>query len=438
MPRLVRARLSVMMFLFYFSVGAWAVTLSTYLMSAPTRGGLNFTTTQVGWVYSTFAFGGMLAPLAIGLLADRLFAAQRVLGVAGLVCALLLLAAGWWCDSNYPRMADAYHQAAAAESVLDPPALDRVNDDPEVRRVAAETFRPLFGLMLAYCVGLQVGITLTTVITLRNLPDPGGFSRVRLYGTLGWIVAGYAIGQFLAAVSPQPLYLASASAGLLGLFAFWLPHTPPKGVGRTPAEMFGLPALTLFRDRSFGVFVGVTFAASAMNQFYGIYAHRYLTDLGVPKPEQVMTLGQLVEAACMFAIPWLGPRHRVKGLMLLGLVGWVVRGAVMTWGAVPAVVAVGVPMHGWSYAFYYMVAATYLDREAPPHLRASAQGIITFASGGVGVWAGNVFAGLVVDHHRAGTVIDWPLVWVVPLVGSAAALVVFAVFFRSPPDRKKL
>ena len=115
MPKLVRTRLSVMMFLFFFAVGAWVVTLSTYLMSAPTRGGLNFTTTQVGWMYSTFAFGGMLAPLAIGLLADRLFAAERVLGVSGLVCAALLFAAGRWCDANFPRIDAAYHRAAAAE-----------------------------------------------------------------------------------------------------------------------------------------------------------------------------------------------------------------------------------------------------------------------------------------------------------------------------------
>jgi nucleoside transporter len=437
-PPFVRVRLSAMMFLFFFSVGSWAVTLSTYLMSAPTRGGLNFTTNEVGWVYSTFAFGGMLAPLVVGLLADRLFAAQRVLGVTGLVCAALLFAAGRWCDFNFPRAADAYRRAAAAESVLDLPALERVNDSPEVRRVAAETFRPLFGLMLAYCIGLQIGTTLTTVIALRNLPDPGGFSRTRLYGTVGWIVAGYTIGQLLSAVSSQPLYLAAGSSGLSGLFAFLLPHTPPKGVGRTPAEILGLPALSLFRDRSFGVFVGVTCVCAAMNQFYGIYAHRYLTDLGVPKPEQALTLGQLCEVACMFAIPALGPRHRIKGLMLLGLVGWVVRGAVMTWGAVPAVVAAGVPMHGWSYAFYYMVAATYLDREAPAHLRASVQGIITFVSGGVGVWAGNTFAGLVVDHHRTGTVIDWRPVWLVPWVGSTAALVVFVLFFRPPPERKPL
>ena len=104
-----------------------------------------------------------------------------------------------------------------------------MNDDPEVRRVAAETFRPLFGLMLAYCVGLQIGLTLTTVITLRNLPDPGGFSRIRLYGTVGWIVAGYAIGQFLAAVSSQPLYLAAGASGLLGAVRLPAAAHPAEG-----------------------------------------------------------------------------------------------------------------------------------------------------------------------------------------------------------------
>jgi nucleoside transporter len=460
MPRLVRTRLSVMMFLFYFAVGSWAVTLSTYLMSVPIKGGLNLSTTEVGWVYSTFAFGGMLAPLLIGLLADRLFAAERVLGVTGLACAALMFAVRWWCDANFPHADDAYRRAAAGEVVAGEPALeqlehldaeagvastpaveplrqqvraalDRANEHPAVRRVAATTFGPLFGLMLAYCVSLQIGLTLTTVIALRNLPDPAReFSRTRVYGTFGWIVAGNAIALFLVPVSTQPLYLAAGASALLGTYAFTLPRTPPKGAGRTPAESLGLPALRMFKDRSFGVFVAVALVCTAMNQFYAVYAHRYLTDLGVPRPEQVLTLGQVCEMACMFAIPYFDPRRRLKVLMLLGLGGWTLRGAVLAWGHVPAVVAVGVPMHGWSYAFFYTVAATYLDQEAPPHLRASAQGIITFVAGGVGVWAGNTFAGLVVDHHRVGTIIDWRPVWSVPLAGSAAAMVVFMLLFR--------
>jgi nucleoside transporter len=467
MAPLVRARLSAMMFLYFFAVGAWVVTLSAYLMSDPTRGGLNFTTSEVGWVYSTFAFGGVCAPLVTGLLADRLFRAERVLGVSALLCAVLMFAAARWCDASYPRMAEAYRQAAAEQLVGGVPALeqrarleaasgvaapagvqqlrqevraalDRVDDDPAVRAVAAEAFWPLFGLMLAYCFFMQLGLTLTTVLALRNLPDTGAYSRVRLFGTVGWIVAGYAIGECLTAISAGPLYLAAAASLVLGVYSFTLPPTPPKGTGRTPAEALGLPALKLFRDPSFAVFIGVTFVATGMNQFYVLYALRYLLDLGVREPVEVMTLGQVCEVACMFAIPLLGPRRWMKPLMLLGLAGYMVRAAALLSGNAPAAVALGVTMHGWSYALYYVVAALYLDREAPPHLRASAQGIITFASSGLGVWAGNLFAGRVVEQHRAGTAIDWPAVWLVPLVGCTLAVLVFALFFRTPPEREKL
>jgi nucleoside transporter len=461
MPRLVGTRLSAMMFAFYFGLGAWVVTLSTYLMSSPLRGGLNFSTAEVALIYSTFAFGGMLAPLVIGLLTDRLFRGERVLGVTSLLSAGLLLAAGLWCDANAPRMDAAYRAAAARELVGGRPALeqldrvngshapaddplrdeirhalDRVNDDPAVRRVAAETFRPLFGIMLAYCVCMQLAMTLTTVVTLRNLADPAHtFARVRLYGTVGWIAAGVVIEVVFRAATADVLYVAAAGSALVGVYAFTLPRTPPMGTGRSVAEMFGLPALGLFRDRSFVVFVLIAFLNTAMNQFYVVYGHRYLSDLGVPKTALVMTIAQFVEVACMFALPFLGPSRRMKVLMAVGLGGYVVRAAVMASGSFPLVVGVGVPMHGWGYTFFLLVASTYLDREAPPHLRASAQGIITFVSGGVGVWAGNMFTGLVVDRYRVGAVIDWRSVWEVPLVVSSVLLVAFVVLFKPPPPR---
>jgi len=434
--RAVPTRLAVMMLLFYFGLGAWVPTLSTYLMSAPTRGGLNFTTQEVGWLYSSFAFGGMLAPLVIGLLTDRLFRAELVLGVCSLLCAGLLFAAATWCDENAPLADTAYHAAAVRDAASTPEQLDRVNDDAEVRRVAAATFGRLFALMLAYCVFMQLAMTLTTVIGLRNLADPERrFAGVRLYGTVGWIAAGLAVGQFFRAVSSDVLYIAAAGSLVVGVYAFTLPRTPPLGSGRSVADLFGLRALVLFRDRSFVVFVLVAFVTTAMNQFYVVYGHRYLTDHGVPKPEQVMTVAQVIEVGCMFALPLLRPRDRMKGLMLVGLGGYAVRGWVMAAGWTPAVVAIGVPMHGMGYTFFLLVASTYLDREAPPHLRASAQGIITFVSGGVGVWVGNAFAAAVVDRHRVGTVIDWHAVWLVPLSVCTVVAVAFALLFYPPPSR---
>lgn len=464
MPRLVRTRLSAMMLLFYFSLGAWVVTLSTFLMSAPIRGGLNFTTAEVGLVYSTFAFGGMLAPLAIGVLTDRLFRAERVLGAACLASAALLMLAGRTCDETFPRMDSAYRAAAEVRLVDGRPALeqlarldahevpdaevgplrervraalDDVNDDPTVRRVAADAFTRLFLLMLAYCVCTQLALTLTTVVALRNLPEPAHtFAHVRLFGTVGWIAAGLAVGWFLRPDAGDVLYLAAAGAAVTGAYVLTLPPTPPRGTGRSAAEVFGLPALRLFLDRSFVVFVLVAFVATTMNQFYVVYGHRYLSDLGVPRAVQVMTLAQVMEVGCMFALPVLAPGRRMKLLLAVGLGGYAVRGLVMAVGWVPAVVALGVPMHGWGYAFFFVVAATYIDREAPPHLRGSAQGIITFVAGGIGALAGNIVAGWVVDRYRVGTVIDWRPVWEVPLAVCAATLVVFLALFHPPPERE--
>ena len=463
MPRLVRTRLAAVMFVFYFSLGAWVVTLSTFLMSAPIKGGLNFTTGEVGLIYSAFAFGGMLAPLVIGVLTDRLFRSERVMGICCVLSAVLLFAAGRWCDENFTRMDEAYHTSAATQLVDGRPALeqwqrleakqvpesetgplrdqvrlalDRVNDDPAVRRVAAEAFTPLFAIMLVYCFFMQLVLTLTTVVTLRNLPDPThDFSRVRLFGTLGWIAAGIAVEEFFHPATTDVLYVAAVSSLITGIYAWTLPPTRPKGRGRSLAETFGLPALKLFKDRSFVAFVVIAFLTTTLNQFYVVYAHRFLSDLHVPQPAAVMTVAQFCEMGCMFALPFLGPKNRMKLVMCIGLGGYALRGAVLATGWMPAVLALGVPMHGWGYAFFFLVAATYLDREAPPHLRASAQGIITFVSGGIGVWTGNMLAGWVVERHRLGTVIDWPEIWKFQCAGATLLFIAFIVLFHAPPER---
>ncbi|MCZ2340809.1 MAG: MFS transporter [Bacteroidales bacterium] len=460
MPRFVRTRLSVMMFLFYFSVGSWLVTLSTFLMSAPTKGGLNFSTGEVGWIYSSFAIAGMTAPLVIGLLADRLFRADRVFAFAALAMGLLLAFAGWWCESNWERMDRVYHDTANQECIaghspldqserlaafsaavpsaaLEPmrarvrQALDRVNESPTVRATASSIFLPLMAIMVAVCFATQICMTLITVISLRNLPDPArDFSRTRMWGTVGWVVAGNALGMFLTAVSSDGLFLGAGSAAIVAAYSFTLPATPPKGQGRSLADSFGIPALKLLRDRSFAVFLFVAFTASMLNQFYVVYGHRYLTDLEMPEPVQLMTIAQVLEVGVMFVIPLMNPRRWMKLLMTIGLIGYVARAAAMRSGWEPAVLVVGVPMHGWSFAFFFVIAATYIDREAPWHLRASAQAVVAMAVSGLGPWLGNTLAAEVVGRHRTGTVINWPPVWDVPLVGCTLALLVFVLFFR--------
>ncbi|WP_171472571.1 MFS transporter [Frigoriglobus tundricola] len=404
-----------MMFLQYFGLSAVIVPLTRYLQTPPGAGGLGFSPLHVGYIYMTFAVGAVVAPLVVGLLADRWFAAEKVIAATHAAMAALMGAAGRWCDTY-----------------------DGTGADP------ADAVGPLFALVLGYAVGTQITLTLTNVISFRNLAaGAGAFWYVRLTGTFGWIVAGGVVGWGMNPISPQPLYVAAATSAVLAAFALALPHTPPKGYGRPVGEVIGLPAVNMLRDRPFVVFAGVLVLCNMMNQFYALFTSPYLHDLGVAldlgpygelTPEVVMTLAQWCEIGCMAASPWLLRHLSLKRLMVLGLAGLVLRNALLFSAHVPGIVAVGLPMHGWGYAFYGMLGAYFVDREAPQHLRAGAQSLVTFFGSGPAVLAGNFLASHTVATHRAGGLTDWQSVWLVPLAGYAVALVVFVLLFREPPN----
>ena len=467
----VQPRLAIMMLAFYFSISAWLVTLSTYLLEPVQQGGLNYNAVDVGWLYSTFAFGGMIAPMITGLLADRFFRAERVLAVATIICAGLLFIAGNLCAETHHQLSDLLPSPLEGEGLgvrekatsitQNASELERLSPSPptplpqgrgekaapspptplpqgrgeKANNIRNHTFNILFPVMLTYCVLMHLSMTLTTVIAFRTMPNAQrNFSRIRVWGTIGWIIAGNVLGFLLVPVSEQPLYLAAGSALFVGLYAFTLPATLPMGTGRTIAEIVGLPALKLLKNRTFAVFVLTLMATAILNQFYVVFGHRYLVDHQVVEPVQVMTFGQLVEVGVMFMLPVLDPKRRMKLLMAIGLAGYAVRGVAMWYGWVPGVILLGVSMHGWSYAFFGIVGTSYLDREAPVHLRASVQGIITFASGGVGVWLGNMFASRIVEANTTIEAIDWPTVWLFPLFGCSIVLLAFLVFFQ-PNDK---
>jgi nucleoside transporter len=511
MPPSLRLRLSILMFLEFGILGLWAVPLPTFLKAAPHEGGLGLSAGDIGLIYSTLALGATLSPLLVGLLADRLFATQRVLAVLHLAGAGLLLLAFRTCVSHQADVELAFDKLAFAEPagdtelwrllwegesleeyLDDPAAYDRpaaptppwlfrlyqrfgyrpsrpartdyprVWPSPEAARVRLEEVRravdqavphvlaapeltaaarravpPLFALLLSYSCLYLPTITLASSLSFRNLPDPAQqFSQVRVFGTIGWIAAGLFVGFALPAVSPLPLFAAAVASLALAVFSLLLPHTPPAGRPKSLGDALGLPALKMLADRSFLVFVLTALASSLLMAFHNVFTNPFLRDLGVPGPAAAQTLGQYTEVLGILLIPFIRGRIGTKWLLLAGLLASAARFlgyAAQTW---PAVLAVGLPLHGIGFSFFYITAAIYVDRQAPPDLRASAQGLVTLLTVGAGALVGNWFAGRVVDWHTAGGAVDWGRVWLVPALGTLAAAGVFGLLFREPAKQR--
>jgi nucleoside transporter len=387
-----------MMFLQYFGLGAWIVPFARYLAADPANGGLGFAPPDVGLIYATLPIAAMTAPFIIGSLADRYFAAEKLLGVLQLGIAGFSFAAARACLSG---------------------------GDPR---------GPIFAAMLGYSFLYMPTQTLTTVIALRNLENPArSFGLVRLVGTFGWIVSGGVIAWLLDPVSPQPLYLTAGTALVQALLSFTLPHTPPQVSGKRLIDRLGLTALAMFRDRAFVAFAVAALAGNMMNQFYTLLALRHVAGLGVPFPEAVLTFGQWIEMACMAGAPSLVRRFGLKPVMIAGLAGWVVRNVVLASGSVELIVLVALPLHGSSYVFFTIVGTLFVDREAPPAMRASAQALVTFLTSGPAVLAGYAVAGATAARFGA----DWASVWAVPAVGCALGTLFFAIFFKDPTARRE-
>src|SRR5262245_48186624 len=507
MPLSLRVRLSLLMFLQYAILGLWAVTLPTFLKSPPNEGGLALPASDVGLLYGTLALGATIAPLFVGLLADRLFATQWVLAVLHFIGAILLLTAARTCERHRDEVAFTFDKLAMAEPVGDTelwrllwekqsleyyltnpagyrqpptplpphverafrwfgltlrrpmrldypptwgspdagrqrlseldrlirPALGRVLASPELQEVAGRIVPPLFAILLGYACCYVATITLANALTFRNLPDPAHqFGQVRALGTVGWIAAGIFVGVFLPAVSSLPTVAAALASLSLAIFALFLPHTPPAGKPRTLGDALGLPALKMMADRSFLVFILTAVASSFLMAFHNVFTNPFLVDLGVPVAAAAQTLGQYTEVAGILLIPivrrWIG----TKRLLLVGLIASAARFvgyASQTW---PGVLAIGLPLHGIGFSFFYITAAIYIDQQAPQDLRASAQGLVTLLTVGAGALLGNWFSGRVVDWNTSGGTVDWGRVWMVPAVGTLLAACGFALLFREP------
>jgi len=391
----IRARLCLMMFLEYFIWGAWYVTFGTFLGQ-----GLHFSGSQVGLAAGATAIGAMVSPFFVGLVADRLFATQKVLAVLhGLGAVLLFLA------SRQPG------------------------------------FTPLYALVLAYCLCYMPTLALTNSLAFRQMTSPQlEFGPIRVLGTAGWIVAGLFIGHLRIEATALPMQLAAAASLAMAIYSLTLPHTPPitQPGPVTVASVFPVEAVKLLADPSMAVFAIASFLICIPLQFYYAFTNLFLNQVGVVNAAGKMTGGQLSELFCMILIPWFFRRLGVKYMLVAGMAAWALRYLFFAFGnptdAVWMLYA-GILLHGICYDFFFVTGQIYIDRKASTALRAAAQGLITFLTYGAGMFVGSWLSGFIVQRFAlpqpTGTLTyAWRSIWLVPAIASTIILILFLITFK--------
>jgi nucleoside transporter len=391
----VRARLSLMMFLQYFVWGAWFVPFATYL----TRNGLQ---DSVGTIYSAQGWAAIAAPLFVGAIADRYFAAQKVNGILHLFSGGLLF------------------------------LLSSIGAD------AATMFMATLGVLLAF----MPTIALSNSVALNALTDAEKqFPAIRVFGTIGWIVAGLIVGFVLpgeAERTAQPLYLAGAVSILYGLYSFTLPNTPPRAE-KGPASLGALLGLDAIRtsDRSFWVLIICSTLMMIPFSFYNVYANPFLDDIGMKNPAAVQTVGQVSEVGFLLLLPlffrWVG----IKGVLFVGMAAWALRYVIFANGftadgPVEPLIYLGLALHGVGFDFVFVAATIWVGTHFAAEARSRAQSFLALMTWGVGYLIGsNVANAVQVGTGEGGT--DWQSFWLLPAGFAAVTAVLFLILFR---DRK--
>jgi nucleoside transporter len=392
----MRSRLSLMMFLEFFIWGGWYVTVATWLGH-----GLHFNDQQIGIVMGTTAIGAIISPFFIGLIADKLFATQKVLALLHAIGAVLLYLAS-----------------------------------------SQTAFGPLYLFVLIYAIAYMPTLALTNALAFRQMRDPKvEFAPIRVLGTFGWIVAGLIIGSLKVEATPTPMRMAAGASLLLAIYSLTLPHTPPLGATKNFGlkDVFPAEVLNLFRERSFAIFAIASFLICIPLQFYYAFTNLYLNEIGVQNAAGKMTLGQMSELFCMLLIPWFFRRLGVKYMLVAGMTAWAIRYAFFAFGNPQAgmwMLIAGILLHGICYDFFFVTGQIYIDRKSSVAFRAAAQGTITLITYGAGMFVGSWLSGLIVGMYARtgadGAVFhQWRSIWLIAGGLSAAVLLLFLVTFSS-------
>ncbi|MEZ4875024.1 MAG: nucleoside permease [Flavobacteriaceae bacterium] len=401
MKSTTRFQLSFMMFLEFFIWGGWFVTMGTFLGNNLAASGA-----ETGMAYSTQSWGAIIAPFIIGLIADRFFNAEKILGVLHLIGAVLM-----------------YQMSQATD------------------------FGAFYPYVLGYMIAYMPTLALVNSVSFNQMKDPSkDFPFIRVFGTIGWIVAGLLISfafkwdsldNIKEGLLSNTFMMTAIASAILGIFSFMLPKTPPKAKGEKAsiAAILGLDALKLLKDRNFLVFFLSSVLICIPLAFYYQNLSPFLTEIGVENSTAWASGGQISEVLFMLLLPFFFKKFGFKKTILAGMLAWGIRYLLFAYGndgELFFMLILGILLHGMCYDFFFVSGQIYTDSKAGEKVKSAAQGLITLATYGVGMLVGFYVAGKITDANllEVGGH-TWQSIWIFPALFAAGVLVVFALLFKN-------
>lgn len=397
MNKPIQIKLSVMMFLQFFVWGAWFVTLGTFLGNNMAASG-----GQIGAAFGTQSWGAIIAPFIVGMIADRYFNAEKILGILHLIGAGLM-----------------YMMAQSSD------------------------FTTFYPFVLGYMIVYMPTLALVNSVSFNQMKNPAKeFSSIRVWGTIGWIVAGLMISYIFRWDSGQNInagalnntfILAAVASAFLGVFSFFLPATPPKAKGAKNASIssiLGLDAIKLLANRNYLIFFISAVLICIPLAFYYSNANPFLVDVGMENATAKMTIGQMSEAVFMLLLPVFFKRYGFKNTILVGMLAWILRYVLFAFGDAGShtyMLLLGIGLHGICYDFFFVSGQIYTDAKADDTIKSAAQGLITLATYGVGMLIGFWVAGIITDTYQG----DWQTIWLYPAGFAGVVLILFALTFNN-------
>ncbi|CAN5168179.1 nucleoside permease [soil metagenome] len=408
----IKLRLIIMNFLEFFVWGCWLISLGGFMF-----GVLNATGYQIGLTYGTMGIASLFMPALMGIIADRWINAERVLGICHLIGAVLL----FW-----------------ASRVQDPSAM--------------------YWVMLFNAMFFMPTIALNNTVSYITLEKRGFdivkvFPPIRVWGTIGFIVAVWVVDLFNWTLSPNQFIVSAISAVCLALYSFSLPECKPAKTskGASWISAFGLDAFVLFKRKQMVIFFLFAMLLGAALQITNAFGKPFLDDFGkidiykntfgVRHSNILISISQISETLFILAIPFFLRRFGIKIVMLISIFAWVFRFGLFGIGNPGGglwLLILSMIIYGMAFDFFNISGSLYVEKEADVKIRASAQGLFMVMTNGIGAYFGGLFSGMVVDYFTTNGITDWRSTWFA-FAGYALVLgILFPIVFKYKHDRNAI